>query len=384
MTASADSYEDRGPGLTALLSALLVAFTIEFDNEFEHRMPHRTTRYGRTAGAGPRPWLISMAMWAHVMRLVPEDGISAGDLVRQSKLTAKSMQGLIKRVGQWWGYLEIGADPTDQRTRPPASEWLVRPTKAGRDAQVTWAPLTDEIEGRWNDRFSEKEVEDLRAALTDVEARLDVDLPDFLLLLGEPRLAPRKPGDGDTQLPLTALLSKVLLALALDFDDHSDLSLEIYTSGAGSRLPICANVLRVIGDDGVALAKIPELSGVDKMAIDNWARILIKCGYLEVATGPGGRGRRVARLTPKGVRARDAYFQWAESVEGRWPDARSSAAVRRLRKAAENIVGAPGPGSPLWKGMEPYPDGWRSELPPRQVLPTFPVVTVRGGFPDGS
>ena len=70
--------------------------------------------------------------------------------------------------------------------------------------------------------------------LTDVVARLDVDLPDYLLLLGEPRLAPRQPAAGDTPLPLTALLSKVLLALALDFDDHSDLSLEIYTSGVGS------------------------------------------------------------------------------------------------------------------------------------------------------
>jgi DNA-binding MarR family transcriptional regulator len=384
MMASAHPDEGHRPGLTALLSALLVAFTIEFDNEFEHRMPHRTTRHGRTAGAGPRPWLISMAMWVHVMRLVPEDGISAGDLVRLSQLTPKSMLGLIKRVGQWWGYLELGPDPADQRAKVPAAEWLVRPTKAGRKAQSIWAPLTDEIEARWNDRFSQKAVEDLRAALTDVVARLDVDLPDYLLILGEPRLASRQPAKGGTQLPLTALLSKLLLALALDFDDHSDLSLEIYTSGVGSRLPICANVLRLIGDDGVGVAKIPELSGVDKMAIDNWARILIKRGYLDVATDPGGGGRRVALLTPKGVRARDAYFQWTESLEGRWPDARSSAVVRRLRRAAEQIVGATGPGSPLWEGMEPYPDGWRSDMPPRQVLPDFPVVTVRGGFPDGS
>ena len=225
-------------------------------------------------------------------------------------------------------------------------------------------------------------MDDLRSALTDLVARLEVDLPDYLL--GEPRLPPRKPTEGDVQLPLTALLSKVLLGLALDFDDHSDLSLEVYTSGMGSRLPICANVLRLIGDDGVAVVKIPELSGVDKMAIDNWVGILDKCGYIEVATDPGGRRRRVARLTPKGVRARDAYFQWTESVEGRWPDAQSSAAVRDIRRAAEQIVGHPGPGSPLWKGMEPYPDGWRSEMPTRQVLPRFPAVTVRGGFPDGS
>lgn len=171
--------------------------------------------------------------------------------------------------------------------------------------------------------------------------------------------------------------------MALDFDKHSDLSLEIYTAGTGSRLPICANVLRVIGDDGIAVAEIPQLSGVDKMSIDNWMGILDKCGYAHVATDPARR-RRVTRLTTRGVAARDAYFHWMESVERRWPDARSSAAVKRLRQAAERIVGEPGPGSLLWKGIEPYPDGWRSQVPPQQVLPRFPVVSPRGGFPDGS
>jgi hypothetical protein len=120
------------------------------------------------------------------------------------------------------------------------------------------------------------------------------------------------------------------------------------------------------------------------MSIDNWVGSLDKLGYFHVAAEPGGRGRRVARLSSKGVRARDAYVQWIQSLESRWPTARSSAVVRRLRRAAEDIVGDPGPGSPLWKGMEPYADGWRSQVAPRHVLPHFPAVSHRGGFPDGS
>ncbi len=64
-------------------SQLLVAFTVEFDNEFEHQMPHRTTRHGLTPGSGRVPWLVSMAMWVHCMRFVPEDGIPVGELARR-------------------------------------------------------------------------------------------------------------------------------------------------------------------------------------------------------------------------------------------------------------------------------------------------------------
>jgi len=82
--------------LPALLSHLLVAFTIEFDNEFEHQMPHRTTKHGSSPGEGARPWLVSMAMWAHCMRLVPEEGIPAGELARQARLTAESARMIVK------------------------------------------------------------------------------------------------------------------------------------------------------------------------------------------------------------------------------------------------------------------------------------------------
>lgn len=265
------------------------------------------------------------------------------------------------------------------RVRPGNSLSL---TSAGLKAQGIWTPLTDEVEERWTDRFGPAAEDALRTALMDVVARLDMDPPDYLPV-GEPRLPSRRVLEGDARLPLTALLSKVLLALALDFDDQSDLSLGVYTSGAGSRLPICANVLRLIDTDGVAVAKIPQLSGVAKMSIDNWIGSLDKLGYVEVATD-SSRRRRVARLTPKGLRVRDAYLQWTDSLEGRWPDPASSAVIGRLRRAAEAIVGDPGPGSLLWKGMEPYPDGWRSQVAPRQVLPHFPAVSHRGGFPDGS
>ncbi len=38
----------------------------------------------------------------------------------------------------------------------------------------------------------------------------------------------------------------------------------------------------------------------------------------------------------------------------------------------------------LQAGLVPPPDGWRAETAPIQVLPAFPLVLHRGGFPDGS
>ena len=76
-----------------------------------------------------------------------------------SRLAPKGVQGLIKRVGHGravWRSTS-SADP-----RAAACIGMADPTtQAGCEAQSIWAPLTDEIEARWNDRFSQKAVEDL-------------------------------------------------------------------------------------------------------------------------------------------------------------------------------------------------------------------------------
>ena len=80
---------DDRPPLSTLLSQVLVAFTIEFDNEFEHRVPHRTTNYGSTGGSSSAPWLVSMAMWLHLMQFVPEEHRKDGVPCRQIPLDEK-------------------------------------------------------------------------------------------------------------------------------------------------------------------------------------------------------------------------------------------------------------------------------------------------------
>lgn len=370
--------------LSALLSQLLVAFVIEFDNEFEHQLPHRTTRHGSTADHGPRPWLVSMAMWAHCMRFVPDNGIPAGELALHARLTTKTAEMLLTRMSEWWGYLVVEPDPADTRAKPPRSDWVVRPTTAGRQAQYIWGPLTVVVEDRWRARFGAEAVERLRASLRDIVSQFDIELPDYLPVGGlclEPQ--PTRDDDVGPELTLPALMSNALLALALDFEPLTDLSLGAYTSGSVSRLGVCANILRALDAQGTRAADLPALTGVAKMTIDNWLGSLEKHGYVVVAPDAAARGFKVARLTSRGRHARDAYLLWAGTVERRWQDRFGTQAIGAVRQSAERLMGTGAP-SLLWQGMEPYPDGWRAQVPRPKTLPHFPVISARGGFPDGN
>jgi hypothetical protein len=125
---------------------------------------------------------------------------------------------------------------------------MVRYTAAGRKAQEIWRPLFGVIEKRWRERFGKDEIDELREALGAVVGQLDFELPDCLPILGyglfirgpdykQTASAPREAGEGK---PLSALLSQVLLAFALEFESESELS-----------LAITANVVRVLDAPGV-------------------------------------------------------------------------------------------------------------------------------------
>lgn len=383
------SADERLP-VSALVSQLLVAFIIEADNEFEHRVPHRTTNHGSSpgpaSGPGRVPWLVSMTMWMQCMRYVPADGIPARELARRAWLTARGAEGMLKRMSAWWGYLTIKPDPADTRAKPPPADWLVRPTRAGRRAQLVWEPLTGEIEQRWQARFGDGDIAPFRTALQDIVSQLDPGLPDCLPVW-EPRSGPQpESGDPDQRqaLALPALMSKVLLVFARDFQRESDLSLGIYTAGRESRLAVAANVLRVLGAGPVRVADIPGRCGVAKMAVDNWLGALGEHGYLTIGTDPAVTRFRVAELTPGGRKALDTYQHWAGAVEPRWQERFGAGPVSRLRASAERLLAGSGEQARLWRGIEPYPDGWRAQVRRPSTLPHYPVLSHRGGFPDGS
>jgi DNA-binding MarR family transcriptional regulator len=340
--------------LPTLLSHALVAFTIEFDNEFEHRMPHRTTNFGPTAAQAP--WLVSMAMWSTCMRFVGEEGISVATLEAAAR-TKTNLNGMRR-----WGYVTVSSN-------------LIRATPQGRQAQEIWRTLFAEIEQRWRDRFGRDEIEKLCESLSALNTQMNLDLPDCLPILGHglfsagPHGKPSALLQADGNPPLPTLLSRVLLAFAIEYENESKIS-----------LAIAANVLRVLDEKGARLRDLPQLSGVSKESIAMALGILRKAQLVTVTAQP-----KTVSPTEKGLAVRDACHRRGAAIEQRWQARFGATVIGAVTNSLAPLVGdGTAQGSPLFAGLQPHHDGWRAQVPKPQTLPHFPMVLHRGGFPDGS
>jgi methyltransferase (TIGR00027 family) len=360
--------------LSALLSAALVAFTIEADNEAERRLPHRTTNDGRSAGAtAAAPWLTSLLMWANCLRQLPDEGITVAELRRRAR-TGTNLDGMRR-----WGY--VGYTPDPGRGKRPRPDAIIAPTEAGRRAREVWQAATEETEARWRARFGPAAIDRLRAALAAVVEGLDPALPDCLPILGhglrskfepaEPAgVQPAEPQDV-AGLPLWALLSKPLLAFALE-----------YERAPGPSIAVGANVLRVITPAGVRTRDLPAAAGISKESVAMAVGLLTETGLATEGRDPGGSRFKVIRLTDAGRAARDEYFARVAAVEDGWRARLGPDRVTALRAALAPL--ATGDPAPLFAALEPGQDNWRARAKPPLVLPHYPMTLHRGGYPDGA
>jgi DNA-binding MarR family transcriptional regulator len=367
---------DRTRPLSALLSHALVAFTIEFDNEFEHQMPHHINATPRSVARGP--WLVSQVMWSNVMQFLTPAGITVGDLHAVARTTHDSLAGL-----QRWSYVVVEPDPGDSRAKPRRNEAVVRPTASGTAAQDVWRPLAGVIEARWRERFGVTAFESLRESLVAVVDKLDVDLPRYL-----PIVYPTMNGKADVPTPkasteaagpqptadLSVLLSQVLLAFTIDFEQVSRIS-----------LPISANTLRVLDAAGVRVRDLPRLTGVSKEANSMSTGFLARHGCVVVEPDPTASRGKVVRLTAKGLKAQAKFRRVLHDTEDMWWQRFGGRDMTWLRDSLEAVVGeGPLAQTRMSEGLAPYADGWRAAVRRPETLPDYPMVLHRGGYPDGS
>ena len=367
--------QPQGPlSLSALLSQALVAFTIELDNEAEHRLPHRTTSHGASPGGGA--WLTSLAMFENCLRFVTDQPITVGELETLAR-TGTNLDGMRR-----WGYITIDGTPKRIHRGRPGPDAVLRATARGLRARQIWLPLPAAIEQRWTERFGPGPVGQLRQALLAVAGQLDPGLPDTLPIVAlalfsrgpDPDLPPRPEPPDLATLPLSALLSRVLLAFALDYEASSEVS-----------LAVGANLLRVLREDGTRPRDLPVLTGISKEAVAWALGVLLRARLAVEEPDPAASRGKVARLTPRGALAQGLYLERLGAVEDRWRDRFGADTIGALRQPLQALaVGAEGQPPPLFQGLEPYPDNWRASVRPPRTLPYYPMVLHRGGYPDGS
>jgi hypothetical protein len=374
--------------LSTPLSQLLVAFTIELDNAFERRMAE--TGVGRRFG-------ISLVFWSNFLRFVGE-GIAVGELPEVAGLPKAKLLSMLGGMERW-RYVYLGdrseAESLERKRdgwgsgRAIKSDWVVRPGEAGRAAQRVWPPLFDEVERRWQDRFGADEVEELQQSLRAVLEQVEIDLPEYLPIVGSANgmtaeIAHREPIGPAVERPLSGLLAQVLLAYTLEFERASELS-----------LPLSANVVRVLDAEPIDVRVLPARGGVSKEAVYMALTALKKSGHVALDAEQVRRAKH-ARLTSRGIDARAATPEVHDSVEAGWKQRFGAQTLRRLRSSAEAILDQrDGARQRLALGLEPPENGWRSTkayaeqtqavlADPRTYLPHYPMVLHRGGWPDGS
>ena len=277
------------------------------------------------------------------MRYVTDEPITVGGLEARAR-TGTNLGGMRR-----WGYITIDGTARKVHNARPGPAAVLRATAAGLRAREIWRPLPGFIEQRWRDR--------LGAALLSQG-------PDS-------RLPPRPYGTAPEALPLSALLSRVLLAFALEYERE-----------AGLALAVAANVLRVLGSEGTRLRDLPALTGTSTASI-RWALGILTRGDLAAEEpDPAASRGKVARLTQRGLDAQHLYHELTGTIERRWHDRFTPGATGALRASLEPLaVGQP---PVLFGGLEPYPDNWRASVRRPATLPHFPMVLHRGGYPDGS
>jgi hypothetical protein len=315
-------------------------------------------------------------MFENCLRFVSDQPVTVRELELLAR-TGTNLDGMRR-----WGYITIDGTARKAARAHPGPDAVLRATARGLRARETWLPLPGLIEQRWRDRYGAGPVEELRRPLQAICGQLDPGLPDVLPILGQalfsrgpdPSWPPRPEPPDPATLPLPALLSRVLLGFALEYEAASAQSL-----AAG------ANLLRVLDQGQTRLRDLPPLAGISREAV-NWALgVLLRSGRAAEEPDPAASRGKVVRLTPAGLRAQQLHLELLGTVEDRWAERFGRPAIDGLRASAGALaISADGQPPPLFRGLEPYPDNWRASVRPPGVLPHYPMVLHRGGYPDGS
>lgn len=149
-------------------------------------------------------------------------------------------------------------------------------------------------------------------------------------------------------LPLSALLSQLLVAFTVELDGEFELQM-IHAGYPGARLSLVlwTGLMRFTADGPIS---VRELTARAEAPVEGQLGCLERWRFVELAEGrrPGwgsGRGIRndtIVRLTARGRTAVKIWPPLPEAIEQRWEQRFGKNALERLRRCARRILGAGG------------------------------------------
>ena len=319
--------------LSALLSQFLVVYTIEVDNEFELRM-------SREGYAGTR---LSLVVWTNVLKFIPIDGISPKDLASRS-LSSTDRLKLILGCLERWGFVTLKSNEADiASVRVPmyskvrregwgsgrgiALDSTVRLTNKGKLAAKIWPNIWAEVEESWKQRLGLGDYRRLHDELRDVANLSEYELPEGLPGLGSVEEKISFPSKGrepeESDIPLSVLISRVLLMFAMEYNRRSRVS-----------LALCANVIRVLGTEPVNVGDLAALTGCSSEASDiGWQ---LK-PFVQLENNPDKKRGKVVRLSPLGLKVQHSYLKLTAEIEDEWEQKFGGEKINGLRSTLQTL-----------------------------------------------
>jgi DNA-binding MarR family transcriptional regulator len=96
-------------------------------------------------------------------------------------------------------------------------------------------------------------------------------------------------------------------------------------------------VFRYVEREGVRLTDLAELAGHSKQAVGEFADDLEAMGYVERVPDPADRRAKIIRLTPRGMKAKEAALEIFAAIEREWAKRIGEERVAALRDALERL-----------------------------------------------
>lgn len=272
----------------------------------------------------------TLDLWANLLRAIGQAGIDRSgtersgiersdlpEVLRLSKRAVRTRLATAARHG-WIEERKLG------RGRA-----TVQLTERGSDVAARWKLIEASAEKAWCEQAGPERADRLGAALRKVVAALPLEHPHYPASYGAAdasitggngvdwKAVPRLRSNTVSDLALSALVSQVLVAFAMEYEERSPVALSLSTSVI-ARIPAEGRPLRGMGHSGGVSA-------------------LVRHGFLRVGSD---HGKELVYLTPKGHAVSAAHDERIHAIEMEWNNRFGAESMAELRSALEEATAA--------------------------------------------